>query len=272
MIRGMTGFGQAKGEAAGGRFVLEIKSLNHKFLDVVLHLPPGFNVFESRINKLVQKKTRRGRITVALNFSLPPKQNIVLNKSLALDYYKSLKALNKQLGLNDAIKLNDVVSLSGVVEIQGAKISSDIWPKINTALNQALSALIKMREQEGASIYQDVNSKLQQLQSTLAQIPSRAKVIVTQKSKSLPQEELGLFLKNSDINEEVSRLKYHINNFQKKLRMPVVSGKELDFIAQELQREINTVGAKLPDTQITSSVIKIKDLIEKIREQLQNVE
>ncbi|MDD2654371.1 MAG: DUF1732 domain-containing protein, partial [Candidatus Omnitrophica bacterium] len=96
--------------------------------------------------------------------------------------------------------------------------------------------------------------------------------IISLKSKSLSQEELPLFLKSSDINEEVSRLKYHINNFQKKLKLPVVSGKELDFISQELQREINTVGAKLPDTQITSFVIKIKDLVEKIREQLQNVE
>lgn len=272
MIKGMTGFGQATGETSGGRFVLEIKSLNHKFLDVVLHLPPGFNVFESKINKLVQKKIRRGRITVALNFSSAPRQTIVLNKSLAQDYYNSLKALKKQLGLNDTIKLSDVVALSGVVEIQNAKISNDMLPKINSALDSALNALIKMREQEGLSIYQDVNSKLQQLQSLLAQIPTRAKAIISLKSKSLSQEELPLFLKSSDINEEVSRLKYHINNFQKKLRLPVVSGKELDFISQELQREINTVGAKLPDTQITSFVIKIKDLVEKIREQLQNVE
>ncbi len=272
MIRGMTGFGQATGEASGGRFVLEIKSLNHKFLDVVLHLPPGFNIFENRINKLVQKKIRRGRITVALNFSSPPKQSIVLNKSLAQDYYKSLKALSKQLGMSDTIRISDIISLSGVVEIQSAKISSDMWPKVNAAFDAAFNALIKMREQEGSSIYQDVNSKLQQLQGLLSQIPNRAKAIIAQKSKSLSHEELPLFLKNSDINQEVSRLKYHIGNFQKKLKMPVVSGKELDFISQELQREINTVGAKLPDMQITSWVIKIKDLIEKIREQLQNVE
>ncbi|MBM3248585.1 MAG: YicC family protein [Candidatus Omnitrophica bacterium] len=272
MIRGMTGFGQAAGEASGGRFVLEIKSLNHKFLDVVLHLPPGFNIFESRITKLVQKKVRRGRITVALNFSSPPKQSIVLNKSLAQDYYKNLKVLSRQLGLSDSIKLSDIVSLSGVIEIQSAKISADMWPKVNAAFDAAFHALIKMREQEGLSIYQDVNSKLQLLQGFLSQIPSRAKFIATQKGKSLSQDDLPLFLRNSDINEEVSRLKYHINNFQKKLKMPVVSGKELDFISQELQREINTVGAKLPDTQITSYVIKIKDLIEKIREQLQNVE
>jgi len=117
-----------------------------------------------------------------------------------------------------------------------------------------------------------VQSKLKQLQAALYLIPRRAKIIIAEKRKLLSKEELPLFLKSTDINEEISRLKYHVSNLKNKLRKKSAAGKELDFISQELQREINTVGAKMPDTQITSGVITIKDLIEKIREQLQNVE
>lgn len=272
MIKGMTGFGQAQRQAGGGTFLLEIKSVNHKFLDIVFHLPPGFNIFERKIKNIIQKKIKRGRVTVAINFSLPPRQNIIVNKSLAKDYYNGLKILNKQLGLKDAISLNDIVGLSGVVEVQNAKVSSDMWPKINSALNEALYKFIEMRQQEGSSIQHDINSKLHNIQSLLSKIPERAKVIVNQRKKELSQDELPLFLKSADINEEITRLRYHVNSFQNKLKKQVASGKELDFISQELQREINTIGAKLPDVQITSNVIKIKDSLEKIREHLQNVE
>jgi len=272
MIKGMTGFGQAQREVLGGRFSLEIKSLNHKFLDTVFHLPQGFGMFEERIKKQIKKKLKRGRIVVSMNFNVPPRQNVILNKSLAKDYFNRLKALKKQLGLKEPIKLNDVISLSGIVEVQHSQISSDAWPKITSAVAEALDNLVEMRHTEGMSIHNDIYSKLYQLQEALVIIPRRAKIIISQKRKALSAEELPLFLKSTDINEEITRLKYHINNFRSKVKKQSVSGKELDFISQELQREINTVGAKLPDTQITSSVIKMKDLIEKIREQLQNVE
>lgn len=272
MIRGMTGFGQAQRQVLGGRFSLEIKSLNHKFLDLVFHLPPGFSMFEEKIKKQIQKKLKRGRIVVALAFNVAPRQKVVLNHSLARDYFNTLQILHKELGLTEPIKLSDVVSLSGIVEIQHSQISSDLWPKLSSAVAEALENLVKMRQAEGASIYNDVAGKLKLLQEELSLIPRRAKIIIAQKSKTLSSEELPVFLKSADINEEISRLKYHLNNFRNKLKKESVSGKELDFISQELQREINTVGAKLPDTQITSSVIKVKDLIEKIREQLQNVE
>ncbi|MFH1655168.1 MAG: YicC/YloC family endoribonuclease [Candidatus Omnitrophota bacterium] len=272
MTIGMTGFGQAQRQVLGGRFSLEIKSLNHKFLDTVFHLPPGFGMFEEKIKKQIRKKLKRGRVVVSLSFSVPARQKVVLNKALARDYFNNLKTLNRQLGLKEPIKLSDVVGLSGIVEIQHTQVSSDIWPKISSAVAEALENLMEMRKTEGMSIYNDIFSKLKQLQEALVLIPRRAKIIISQKSKFLAPEELPLFLKSADINEEVTRLKYHVNNFRNKLKKPTVSGKELDFISQELQREINTVGAKLPDTQITTSVIKIKDFIEKIREQLQNVE
>jgi uncharacterized protein (TIGR00255 family) len=229
-------------------------------------------MFEEKIKKQIQKKLKRGRVVVALTFNVAPRQQVVLNHSLARDYFNVLKTLHRELGLKEPIKLSDVVSLSGIVEIQHAQISSDVWPKLSSAVAEALENLLKMRQAEGASIYNDISGKLKLLQDELFLIPRRAKVIIAQKSKFLSAEELPIFLKSSDINEELSRLKYHLNNCRNKLKKQLVSGKELDFISQELQREINTVGAKLPDTQITSSVIKIKDLIEKIREQLQNVE
>jgi uncharacterized protein (TIGR00255 family) len=229
-------------------------------------------MFEEKIKKQIQKKLKRGRVVVALAFNVAPRQQVVLNHSLARDYFHVLKTLHRELGLKEPIKLSDIVSLSGVVEIQHAQISSDVWPKLSSAVAEALENLVKMRQAEGASIYNDISGKLKLLQDELFLIPRRAKIIIAQKGKYLSAEELPIFLKSSDINEELSRLRYHLNNFRNKLKKQLVSGKELDFISQELQREINTVGAKLPDTQITSSVIKTKDLIEKIREQLQNVE
>jgi uncharacterized protein (TIGR00255 family) len=273
MIKGMTGFGLAQRQFFGGGFNLEIKSLNHKFLDLVFHLPSSFSMLEDKIKKEIQRKIKRGRVVVSVTFSMPPRQKVVLNKSLAREYYDVLKSLSRQLGLTDSIKISDIVNLSGVVEIQHPRIAPSFWPKIKSALNEALENLLQMREAEGVSIYKDLHNKLNRIQDILLLIPHRAKFIVTQKVKTLSKEELPLFLKSSDINEEITRLKYHISNFKNKLKKKKSAvGKELDFIAQELQREINTVGAKLPDTQITSGVIKIKDLIEKIREQLQNVE
>ena len=272
MIKGMTGFGLTQRQLAGGKFLLEIKSLNHKFLDMVFHLPPGFIILEDKVKKEIQKKIKRGRVMVSMVFSVLPQQKVVLNKSLARDYYNTLKTLSKHLGLKDHVRLSDVVNLSSAIEIQHPQIASSLWPKIKPALNEALESLVSMRHSEGTSIYKDLQSKLGLIQSTLILIPRRAKVIVAQKTKILSREELPLFLKSTDINEEITRLQYHISNFKNKLKKPSPAGKELDFIAQELQREINTVGAKLPDTQVTSCAIKIKDAIEKIREQLQNVE
>ncbi len=203
-----------------------------------------------------------------------PSNKISLNKGLLQNYIAMLKNIQMSSRLKDEVRLDTLIHLPGVLSLTENRIAkSQIWPRLRILVQKTLDGLLKMRQQEGRALYNYLRSRAKALDTGLDIIKARFKKVIQVKiAKLTTPEESSSFLKDTDITEEIERLAFHIRNFQKKLTAPGPIGKELDFIAQEMQREANTMGAKSCDTVISGRVVQTKSQIEKIREQLQNIE
>ncbi|MDD5680891.1 MAG: YicC family protein [Candidatus Omnitrophica bacterium] len=293
MIRSMTGYG--RGEASGkfGTVKVEIKSLNNKFFDIVPRMPGGLSMFEDRVREYIQKKVKRGRINLSVNYDEifdRPQKKAVLDKKLATSLLKEIKSFKKAQSLKGDVDINHIISLPGVINYESPKIDSgEMWASLKRALDAALKDLDRSRRSEGKNLSRDIFSRVKKIERSIDAIDKRsAKGVEHYKdelSKKISElsggieidkerlaQEVALYAKNCDITEEVTRIKSHVASFEKSLASGGEKGKTLDFVAQELIREINTVGAKSSDFQISSHVINIKGEIEKIREQLKNIE
>lgn len=275
MIKSMTGFGSSQTNIAGwGKAIFELRSLNHRFLEVVCHLPENFSYLEERIKKEIEKKIKRGRVICSLNIIIRPQEKILINKPLLKQYYSSLNKLRGQLHIKEPLKMDTLLNLPGVLNLeQQGNHKNRIWMKLKPLVRTSLLSLMKTRTKEGQALYLDLRRRNEKLRSALEVIRKRFKKVMEEKIKQITlPEEKATFLKSADITEEMVRIKFHINNFKKKLQRSDSVGKELDFIAQELSREANTMAAKSIDAVISNNVVGMKSQIEKIREQLQNVE
>lgn len=292
MIRSMTGFGKGEAKFRNGKVTVEIKTINHKFFDATLKLPNGTTAFEDKIKEVLQKKIGRGKVNLNLMYdgALPKGEKIAINTKAARNYYNELSKLRKQLGLEEDITTRDIVMLPGVLSISAMdEALSAFWPKIKAALDSAVEKLVVDREKEGKSIYNDLTSRVRKIEKMLAVIKSRSHLNIEEYRKRFADRvkdmtggrdidmgrlemEVAIFAKNSDISEEITRLKNHLSNFNKTISVNGEVGKKIDFIAQELHREINTIGSKASDFKISKNVIEIKSEIEKIREQAKNLE
>ncbi|MFZ5801298.1 MAG: YicC/YloC family endoribonuclease [Candidatus Omnitrophota bacterium] len=273
MIYGMTGFGRQNFTYKKTRGFVEIRSLNHKHFDIAFHIPAGFGIFEERLKRLLHKEISRGKLNVSLVFTSRPDDKIYVREEVARNYLKTFKVLNKSLHLKNDLGLSSVITLPGVIRSAETELSAEeIWPAVEKAAKQALENLLRLRKREGEVLYRDIVDKLHDIEAVLKLLPRRVKDIAQGKRKMLSDEEFSSFLRATDINEELIRFGHHVKSFKDKLGDGKGAGKELDFIAQELQREINTIGAKCMDKVIAECVIKIKSQVEKIREQLQNLE
>jgi len=273
MIKGMTGYGSAKLSSKDVKAIIEIKSLNHRYFDISYYIPIGFGALEGRIRNHCQKYLQRGRITVSVKISEKPEQTIVLNKSVVKAHLHYTKQLKKEFGLKNDLTLPDLIKLPGVLEAKETAISLDaIWPALEKGLKTALISLDNMRKREGRSLAADIRDKVQRMSLQIKRIQARSKSILAEKKRKLDIDEFQSFRKGSDVNEEVSRLKHYIVEIRVLLRSNVSVGKKIDFIAQEMQRETNTIGSKLQDRVVSNAVITLKSKVEKIREQAQNIE
>jgi len=292
MIKSMTGFGKGESKFKNGTIIVEIKTVNHKFFDASLKLPETITPFEDRIKEVLQKKINRGKINVNVIYDSRTSKNevITINKKLAKNYYDGLVSLNKYIGLKENIGIKDLIMLPGVINYEATQGSlSSLWPKIEEALNAALGALMVDREKEGRATYHDFCKRADNITKMLSEIKSRAHLNIKEYrtrfadrvadlaggreiDKGRLEMEVAIFAKNSDISEEIARLKNHLVNFKKTISANGEAGKKLDFIAQELHRETNTIGSKSGDFKISKNVIEIKSEIEKIREQAKNIE
>ncbi len=257
-----------------GKIFLEIRSTNHKFLETVFHLPVGFLSLEDRIKKEVEAKVKRGRVVCVMNILGSHASKIFIDKRLLEDYIVTLKGIRKQAHIQEELKLDTLINLPGVLSLaEDRRSKSKIWPRMKRLVHDTLDALVSMRKKEGTALYLYFKKSAQELETNLGVIERNFKKLVKDKIAGLKTpEECTSFLKDTDITEEIERLAFHIGNFQKKLAKAGAIGKELDFIAQEMQREANTMGAKSCDARLSSRVVQIKSQIEKIREQLQNIE
>ena len=273
MIKGMTGFGSAQIATGQIKAVIEVNSLNHRYLDINYHLPVGFISIENKINQMVQKDIERGRVTISLKLACKSAQEIFLNRVLVKKYFHYARALEKEFGLKNNLSLSDLIKLPGVVEIKETFVDAEgLWPSLEKGLRKALASVKLMRKSEGKSLAKDVSEKLKRMVGKVNEIQKRTEVILKEKKQKLSSEEFSSLQKNSDIHEEISRLRHYIEEMKLLLNGEISVGKKIDFIAQEMQRETNTMGSKLLDKIVSSAVIALKSKIEKIREQAQNIE
>lgn len=292
MIRSMTGFGKASSKFGNGKITIELKTVNHKFFDATLKLPNGISVFEDRIKEVLQRNIMRGKVNLNLIYdgTLVREEKININKNAARAYHKELSRLGKYLGLKDDVTIKDVISLPGVLSYGGMEESlTEFWPKIKAALDAAIKKLVADREKEGRATYRDLAGRAKNIERLLAEIRSRTHLNLEEYRKAFADRvkdlsggrdidkgrlemEVAIYAKNSDISEEVNRLSNHLVNFNKTIASNGEVGKKIDFIAQELHREINTIGSKASDFRISKNAIDIKGEIEKIREQAKNLE
>jgi len=275
MIQSMTGFGSARTRIAFfGKVTVELRSANHKFLESVFHLPVGFLSLEDKIKKCIEAKVKRGRVTCAINLAGGEGAGVFINKALLKNYILSLKKAGREFGIKDDLSLNTLIHLPGVLSLAESRVPVErIWPKLKILVEASVRDLARTRAKEGKALYGFLKNRAQGLNAHLEIIKSRYRKVVRDSLAAInTDEERSVFLKDSNISEEIERLAFHIKNFTGRLSRAGSAGKELDFIAQEMQREANTLAAKTFDTIISARVVQMKSQIEKIREQVQNIE
>ncbi|MFH1354918.1 MAG: DUF1732 domain-containing protein [Candidatus Omnitrophota bacterium] len=243
-------------------------------METVFHLPEGLLSLEEKIKRAVSSEVKRGRVVCVVTFVGANSSGAFINQPLLSSYLRMLKKMKQQLHINDEISINTLIHLPGVISLRESKISYfKVWPKLRLLLNSALLELAKARQKEGKAIGGYLRKRVEIQNGSLGIIKARFKKVIKDKVKLInTDEERSSFLKDADITEEIERLSFHIKNFKNKIAKIGPIGKELDFIAQEMQREANTLGAKSIDTKISAKAIQIKSQIEKIREQVQNIE
>lgn len=275
-------------------FVVEIKSTNNRFCDIKITMSVEFNEIEQKIIKLVKNIVRRGRIEIFILAEEEDKSDsdIFTNQELALTYYKVLKSLQQRLDLPDNIDLNMLLKFSESEIVKKKKIytvSAEMEDTLYAAINEALKNFDDMRVEEGEAIYKDLIGRLKILKDEMQKIEEIYKTSFDENKNRLKQKikelinntsidenrivlEVALLSEKSDISEEIIRVKHHIKQFSDTCELNSIAGRKLDFIAQEINREVNTIGAKCNNLGISSHVIILKEELEKIREQIQNAE
>jgi uncharacterized protein (TIGR00255 family) len=287
----MTGFGSASAHADGVRVIVELSSVNRKQLDVVFRLPPQLAAQESRVQKIIQEQISRGRISGTVLLEAADGGTMIqIDHMRAEETVKQLRRTAKKLNLTDDLSASMLLQVPGLLKMQTTEQSpEEIFQCLEKALTAALKKLNAMRLREGKALETDFLKRLVLLEGMLKKIDARAPEISSSVRKKLFQglenaglkniaaderviKEIALFAERSDISEEITRLASHIQQFKKMLRGSEPAGRPLDFLAQEFFREINTIGSKANDLKITEQVVAFKTELERIREQIQNVE
>jgi uncharacterized protein (TIGR00255 family) len=292
MLKSMTGFGRAEGGTTLGKVVVESRSVNHRYCDINIKLPKRLSLFENRIKEIVRSQVSRGRIDVSLRLDGVGEERAQLSvdHDLAEQYYRILHDLKERLQLKDEVTL---ALLAGAKDLITAKEESgDIepyWQEILPILKQSFKNMDDMKRLEGESLTKDLQQRLehiaQQLQIIKQQFPSRLKATFTRLHDRLRslfegmetdplrfQQEVAFLAERMDITEEIVRGESHLAQFGTLLGGNEPVGRKMDFLLQEINREINTVSAKANDAEISQNVVEIKSELEKIREQVQNIE
>ncbi len=287
----MTGYGRGESEQNGRTLVVELKSVNHRFLDLSIKLPRALLFAEDAMKKLISSRVSRGHIDVFTTYSAPKDQGALsLNKSVAENYVEMSKELSASFGLENDLTASSLLRVQGVVEEGVPTVSEEeILSLVTEATNRALDSLLKMRDTEGKAITADILSKLSEVERLTGVIETRAPFVAAEYKTRLIETvrealsgadydetrlltEVALFADKCAIDEELARLHAHIDHYRKILSTEPTAGRKLDFLTQELNREANTIGSKANDAAIAENVVLLKCEIEKIREQIQNLE
>ncbi len=291
-LRSMTGFGSAQVASMGVCVDVEVRSVNHRHLQAKIRLPHDLGALEATLDGLVRKQLSRGsvQLNVRINTDKAPTSTRV-HEDVAAQYLKSLRKLAKALKLEDTVGMADLLRLPGVVSAQDATVDRERLEKsVLRAVKQALLELVEMREQEGAAMGRDLEHHVRAIAKTRMRIGRNAPRLVRRHHKELKRRvaelmgdgagvterdlarELALLADKLDVSEELSRLDAHLEQLERLLTQGGAVGRKLDFLAQEFNREANTIGSKCNDARMSHDVVELKTHIERLREQVQNVE
>ena len=294
MIKSMTGFGRVEAVSSGKRMQVEMKSLNHRYLEISLRMPAMLFPIETEIKKKIGERFSRGKIEVSIRMDNEANQDgtqaLMLNLPLVRQYYSLLSQIKEELQLPDDVTLN---RMSGFRDLYMPKEVEDdltgLWRGLEGILAAAMDKLTDMRITEGEALGRDLACRMNKIQQLLRIIALRAPEIVVEYRQRLSDrvrdltqgmvidesrihQEVAILAEKSDITEEVVRLESHIDQFIELLAGEEAIGRKIDFLIQEMNREINTIGSKSGDAETARQVIEIKSELAKVREQIQNVE
>jgi uncharacterized protein (TIGR00255 family) len=288
----MTGYGRGESDRGGGKISVEVNSVNRKQSDIVINLPRELSALEPRVRQVVSDRLARGRTNVVVAFDpgAQSSRTLALDRALARSYHDGMRALQKDLGVTGEITIGMILQAPGVLRFAEDGIApKDIWPALEEALGSALDELIKMRTSEGKHLAKDLIRRLKVLRHELKEVGKKHPALAENYRVSLldrikkaglelqPNDdrlikEVAFFADRSDVSEELTRLESHLAQFAHHLRKEEPVGRTLEFITQEISRELNTLGAKAGDAEISRHVVACKSEVEKIREQIQNLE
>jgi uncharacterized protein (TIGR00255 family) len=288
----MTGYGRGQSAQNGSKFSVELNSVNRKQSDVVVTFPRELAELEPRVRDVINAEVARGRLNVviAAHYSAASGQSVALDTNLARTYFRAMVELQKELNAAGEISIETVLRAPGVLRVPEEQLPvDDAWPPIEVALKEALADLVKMREREGKHLAKDLIHRLKTVRGCVRKIRLLQPGVLKRHRQSLHEriqkaglelpidderlvKEVVFFADKSDISEELTRLESHFAQFAHHLRKNEPVGRTLEFMCQELGREFNTLGAKANDVEISQLVVTCKAEMEKIREQIQNIE
>ena len=292
MIKSMTGFGRCELADGERKFTIEMKGVNHRYLDVNIRMPKKLNFFETAIRNLLKQSVSRGKVDIFITYEDLSEGQAVLkyNETLAKEYLVCLKQMEESFGLENDIRVSTLSRYPEVLTMEEQALDAEeIWNVLKKAMEGALEQFVETRTMEGENLKKDILSKLDGMQKLVAYIEERSPEIVKEYREKL-EEKVKELLEDSQIDdgriaaevvifadkictdEEVVRLKSHISHMQEVLRSEESGiGRKLDFIAQEMNREANTILSKANDLEVSNCGIDLKTEIEKVREQIQNI-
>ena len=292
MIKSMTGFGRCEVQKDSRKFIVELKSVNHRYLDVNIRMPKKLNFFETAIRNLLKSYANRGKVDIFITYEDLSQTQVAVkyNAVLAGEYLKYLKQMEEEFGLENDIRVSTLSRYPEVFTMEEqSEDEEELWNGLKEALEGAFGQFVRTRQTEGENLKRDILAKLDRLSELTAYIEERSPQIVSEYRAKLEEKmkelladtqieesriaaEVILFADKICTDEEVVRLKSHISHMRNTLDEKDEIGRKLDFIAQEMNREANTILSKANDIEVSDYAISLKTEIEKIREQIQNIE
>jgi uncharacterized protein (TIGR00255 family) len=288
----MTGYGVGKIKRGDQECLVEIKTLNNKYCDIMIKNSMQSLEIEQKIEKLIKEKIFRGKVNILIKVESynPGEEKVILNESLFNSYCEALKILKEKYKFKDEINIDSIIKFKDIFQVvKEEEETGKMWPLIEEAVNKALDSLLEMREREGKILINDIKKRIKKIIKLMDKIEKYSKLSLQDykdnflsKLKELTnglnvdegriELEAAIFAGKSDITEEIIRTKSHLIQFNDLLNSKESAGRKMDFLIQEINREINTIGSKNNNLKITSLVILVKSELEKIREQARNIE
>ena len=294
MIKSMTGFGRERVDCEGREIIVEVKSVNHRYFEFTAKTPKAYGYLDEKLKNLASEYISRGKteISVIINNQEGVNAEIEVNKSVAEGYIKALRDVRDELGLADDLTLSKIMRLLDIFNVvKQREDEQEVWNLVKNVAESELKKFVEMRTAEGEKMYDDISGRLDYLENAVGEIEKLSPESVKKYQQKLYDKiketlenlgtepdmqrvvtETAVFADKVAVDEETVRLRSHISQFRKLIKEEFPVGRKLDFLVQEMNREVNTIGSKAQELEITKKVVDMKSEIEKIREQIQNIE